>query len=176
MHITIYIDDSELRAKLTDYAELCRACEIFQEFDTFSGQVCNGPKCKGFGSSAKGRRLVATLLPAGGLVALNPTSLGYLLVMSKHGARTLQDKRCDGQVVPLSRLARVPVPKADKLKVVMTYTIPSIQYGTLLVLPTYSVLMKLRTMILRACYSETQGLRERHMVILFGMQTHRADP
>ena len=176
VRITIYVDDSKLRAPADKYLELEVACEIFRKFDALSGQECHGKKCRGYGTTSASHQLVAKLLPAGGSVVLNPTSLGFLIVTSIKGARALQDKRCKAQVNPLTRLARAPLSKSDRLKVVASSVVPGITYGTLLVLPTHALLMRLHTMILRVVHSEHQPLRERHMVMLFAMQTHRIDP
>jgi hypothetical protein len=99
-----------------------------------------------------------------------------LIVTSRQGARALQDQRCQSAVVPLGRLARMPAPKAEKTKVVAQFHVPSIIYGTALVLPTHSMLMKIRSMVINAVFSAGQKSRERSLVLLFSMKTHAVDP
>ncbi len=79
------------------------------------------------------------------------------------------------QLSLVEKLAGGPITKAAVEQVMETSCITAAVFGASVVLPTASVLEKLRTAVLRVVHSEQQEFREAHCVLVTTLRTHRVD-
>ena len=174
--VSFFLDDSKLRSQLAEVAQLERACLQFRLFDRLSGQRLNPKKCRGFGTCAASRQAARRLLPAEGQVELHPVSLGIPIPTSWVGYQKAASARCQAQFDRLRKIAQLPGTKIYKTALVESCVLPSIIHGVTIVCPSENTLGRLRTTILAVTFSESQKLKEPHLLMACIFKAHRLDP
>jgi hypothetical protein len=173
---TFFIDDLKFRAKAEHEEQLIEVLDQSLLFDALAGQQQNMEKGHLVCANNKTASRLATKIDFAGDIGKRARSLGFGLNSSLQVDRAFPNKRVDKALETMRLVNSLPNVKTLKIKVIEAKVIPGITFSTEVSLPSDAKMIKLRTQILKAAFSNRRAQREPHMTMALLFRPHRIDP